>query len=240
MFGAKISNLAGSTIIGDGERSFLYWGKKTVSLSSATNWGTGSVLVSLFNIPLSVPITMFAASSASSGNGALIQFDDSGFTHQARCMANSACNVEIYVFVDSNFVQKPNYGMVIFELHPRIKWHSGRPSISYKDVRIETNNLNALNPVSVPYKAAVQVGGIYGSTMTSSSQNSAYDGYVWHFNATTSGGFNHGMIATRVIGTTGGYFDGEYYAYNTDDLDVTYFTIDAGYYDQFTNLQNYA
>lgn len=236
MFGAKILNAAGSTIIGDGERAFLYWGKKTVYLSASTNWGTASSLVSLFNIPVSVPLTLFAVSNSASGNGSLVQFEQSGSTHQARCISNASCTIEIYVFVDSNFVPRPSYGMEIFYSSGVTKWHSGRPAISYKNVRIETNNSNALNPIVVTYKPAVQVGGIYGSTMISSSQNSGYDGYVWHFYASTSGGFRHGMIATRVIGSSGGFFDGEYYAYNTNDLPVTYFTIDASYYDQFTNL----
>lgn len=239
MFGATITNSQGSTIIGDGERSFLYWGKKTVNLLATNNWDGGSTYIPLFNIPTSVPLTMFAVSDSVAGEGVLVQTDDTLTTYRARCLSNTSCTVDIYVFVDSNFVPTPSYGMVIFEDGGGKKWHSGRPAISYKDVRVETNNANALNSVDVGYKAAVQVGGIYGSTMISSSINSGYDGHVWHFYAKTGGGFSHGMKATSVIGTNGGYFRGEYYAYNTNDLAVTYFTIDASFYDQFTSLPNY-
>lgn len=236
MFGAKISNAQGSTIIGDGERSFLYWGKKSVTLPAATNYETASTFVNLFNIPSFVPVTIF---SASGGGGALVILDASTSINRARCLSNDGETIEIYVFVSANYVPKPSFGMVIIEQPSYIKWHSGRPAISYKDVRIETNNANALNQISVTYKPAVQVGGIYGSTMTISTPSGSYDGYVWQFFATTSGGFKHGMKANRVISSTGGYFNGEYYAYNTNDIPVTYFTIDASYYDQFSNLPNY-
>lgn len=247
MFGIELKNNNQSSIVGAGEKSYLYWGKKTVTVQGSNRY-SDATLIDLFNLPATDDVIVFAYST---GSNALIITDTSSGKWKAKAylrsfsLGSESTVVTVLVFVQASYVDLPSFGVVIYEPPSKVKWHSGRPCIKLKDYRYHDNNSTVLNPVVVGYIPAVIVGNGYATSMiqTTSSgipaESRSYDGYVWHVYGQLSGTTKqHGLTSTRVADQGIGYFEGEYYATNTLDIPLSYVTIDASYFEQFTSLGN--
>lgn len=230
-YGAVITNVNGSEVIGEAETAYLYWGKVTVTGAG----GNLAVLAELFNIPTSIPVKVYTYHNVM-GQRSLL--DSVNATWRIRTFGNPPLGIsmDVYVFVPAEYAPLPAFGMAIWNSSNKLKFHTGRPPVRVQGIHtINKANLWA-DVVTLSYKPAAQ--SFLFQTERTSGSGPTFDVYNMVTAAgklvnTPAGQYRVGMDE-HILGNIGAPIQ-----YQTGNQ-FSFGYIDATFYDGYSNLSNWA
>lgn len=237
-YGAEISDANGRVFARvDGGESYHYWGK--VTINNTANWQE----VSLFNMPASVPISVFIFCDfggnenylSRAGKAEVRQVNGVWKARSYRSFIGetqpSFQSVTFYVFVPARYISALAYGMQCFNSSGVKVYDSSRALMQIAGIgsgdALTTGSATFFN--RTPTKTASAYCLAY-SAQYIAVQGVPYWAIIFYYGTTTNGQLNGftGIISDLDSGGT--------------QPKSTQFTnvplIDAGYYDQFPNLGN--
>ncbi|WP_339023810.1 hypothetical protein [Aeromonas salmonicida] len=239
LYGGVINDSSGRQFARvDGGISYHYWGKITVQAAGSNGW----VVVPLFNIPETVKISAFIFCDFGGneniksryGKAEVRQLNGIWHARVLRSMGDaepSFVSATFYVFVPARFIPGATYGMQCFDEAGIKVYDSSRPLLQICGVgaagALTTGQAQFFN------RTPDKVASAYCSTYSAQYMvvnGAAYWAVIAYYGTTTTGalGGYTGMVAWLDQGGT-----------KPPNVQFTNIPlIDAGYYDQFSNLVN--
>lgn len=222
MFGLLMADSPIAAFITNGATPLLYWGKKEISHSGNTT--TTDIIYPLFNFPSTWSVAFFFHCKTLDTSVYVVPVVKDGvWKINVDWVNDQPREFTVYAFVECKHIASPAWGMQVFNPAGEVVFHTGRPALSVKDVGSYTGTYKPASTGDA-YRFASRVYGPSGAVINTIS-------FVGAGKRSTGEYYVGSSSASASSNSTGLY---------NRSFTVVVPIIDAGYYDQFVSLPNYA